>query len=252
MSILSFVNPHADLSQGYVYCWTNLLNGQQYIGSHNGKNPDYITNGKRIQLAMLKYGMENFERTILYVGPRYWEVETEMLITINAARSRNNWYNDTNNEKYGGQPTFSDEVRDHLSMVRKQMFEEMAADGIVHPWIDTAGEKNGFFGKTHSDEFKARQQQNKIRDHHNKGNHPFPREHCSLCPDVTQEEMVALFKVAFIRELRVTPMILRDLRLAAQAWNYDHSIAKLALTELQSEGLVKKVRGQGYVMCDVS
>lgn len=250
MSILSLVNPRADLTQGYVYCWTNLLNGKQYIGSHNGKNPDYITNGTLILLAMAKYGLENFKRDILYVGPRYYEVETEMLVVINAAKTRNNWYNQTNNQKFEGQPVFSDEVTAQMSITRRQMFEDMAADGILHPFIDNAGEKNGFYGKSHTDEFKAKQQQNKIRDHHNKGNHPFPREHCSLCPDVTQDEMVALFKVAFMHELRVTPMILRDLRLAAQVWNYDHATAKRAITELQTEGTVKKVRGSGYVIVE--
>jgi hypothetical protein len=175
-----------------------------------------------------------------------------MLITINAAKTRNNWYNQINNEKFEGQPYFSEDVTAQMSITRKQMFEDMAADGIVHPWIDNAGEKNGFYGKTHTDEFKAKQQQNKIRDHHNKGNHPFPREHCSQCPDATQDEMVALFKVAFIDVLAVTQGTLRDLRLAAQMWNYDHALAKQAMSELQAEGKVKKVRGSGYVMCDES
>lgn len=248
MTILSFVNPHADLSLGYVYRWTNLINGKQYIGSHNGKNPDYITNGSLILRAMAKYGIENFERDILYVGPRYYEVETEMLVIINAARSHNNWYNQINNEKFEGQAYFSDEVRDGLSITRKQLFEDMVADGIVHPWIDTAGEKNPFYGKTHTDEFKAKQSQRKIILHHNKGNHPFPKEHCSLCPDVTQDEMVALFKVAITRELREAQMTIRPLRLAIQGWNYPHAFTRQALTELQVEGVVKKVRGSGYVI----
>lgn len=148
MKIISYAKQTPEYGTGYVYLWTNLINGHQYIGSHNGKNPDYITSGIRIRKAMLKYGLENFERTILYTGPRYWEVETEMLISINAAKSSNGWYNDTNNEKFEGQPTFSDETRNKMSI---------AKSGENHPFWGKFGEAHHNFGRKASEETRAKQ-----------------------------------------------------------------------------------------------
>ena len=88
MAILSYVSVEADLTVGYVYKWTNLVNGMMYIGSHKGHRPGYTASGTRIKRAFKKYGMENFQREILYVGPQFREVETEMLLIIDAAGSQ--------------------------------------------------------------------------------------------------------------------------------------------------------------------
>lgn len=51
----------------FVYLTTNLVNGKQYIGSHEGEYDDgYLGSGKPILLnAIKKYGRENFKREIL-------------------------------------------------------------------------------------------------------------------------------------------------------------------------------------------
>lgn len=57
---------------GFIYEWTNMLNGKKYIGSHAGNTDDgYTGSGKVFEKAIKKYGIINFTRTILeYVEVR--------------------------------------------------------------------------------------------------------------------------------------------------------------------------------------
>lgn len=51
----------------FVYITTNKINGKRYIGKHKGSpNDNYLGSGKRLILAIKKYGKENFERKIVY------------------------------------------------------------------------------------------------------------------------------------------------------------------------------------------
>jgi hypothetical protein len=95
MTILSYVSTEADLSVGYVYKWTNLVNGMMYIGKHCGSNPGYIGSGIRFRAAIKEYGIENFQREILYCGPNFTQIEKEILLMIGARQSPN-FYNDYN------------------------------------------------------------------------------------------------------------------------------------------------------------
>jgi len=62
---------------GFIYEWTNKLNGMKYIGSHKGTIDDgYTGSGKRFENAKKKYGIENFERVIL----EYVEVPADILL----------------------------------------------------------------------------------------------------------------------------------------------------------------------------
>lgn len=52
--------------QGFVYEWTNKLNGMRYIGAHTGQEDDgYIGGGKKFRADLRMYGLANFERKIL-------------------------------------------------------------------------------------------------------------------------------------------------------------------------------------------
>lgn len=51
---------------GYVYKTVNLINGRAYIGQHTGTfDPQYLGSGKLLNVAISKYGRENFEVQIL-------------------------------------------------------------------------------------------------------------------------------------------------------------------------------------------
>ncbi len=59
-----------------IYQTTNKINGKIYVGKHITKdlNDGYLGSGKYLHNAIEKYGIENFERTILF----FCETEDEM------------------------------------------------------------------------------------------------------------------------------------------------------------------------------
>lgn len=62
---------------GFIYEWINKIDGMKYLGSHKGTiNDGYTGSGKRFENAKNKYGIENFERTIV----EYVEKEEDILV----------------------------------------------------------------------------------------------------------------------------------------------------------------------------
>lgn len=62
-----------------IYQTTNIINGKIYVGKHRTRNIDdgYLGSGKLLQRAITKYGVENFNRQILFVFDNEEEMNTK-------------------------------------------------------------------------------------------------------------------------------------------------------------------------------
>jgi len=119
MKIVSYALQSPELGTGYVYKWTNLVNGMMYIGKHNGSDPDYIGSGVDFLLAVKEFGIENFFREILYCGANFSSVEEQILTTVGTRQSPN-FYNRINTWSEGTLgKTWSPEVRAKQSAAQK-------------------------------------------------------------------------------------------------------------------------------------
>lgn len=88
---------------GFVYEWTNLINGKKYIGAHRGTIDDgYKGSGKIFKNALRKHGIQNFSREILFYvfdADKIKEIESHYLETLNCA-SDERYYNLVTNFQY--------------------------------------------------------------------------------------------------------------------------------------------------------
>jgi hypothetical protein len=79
-----------------IYETTNLINGKKYIGVHKTSNINdgYIGSGTLLKLAIKKYGIENFERKILFKFDTYEEaLQKEIELITNEIIKSKSYYN---------------------------------------------------------------------------------------------------------------------------------------------------------------
>lgn len=138
------------MKQYYIYLTTNLVNNKKYIGKHYGElNDEYIGSGLILQRAVEKYGKENFVKQILYISSNNEEnnlKEKEFIKRYNATQSQQ-FYNIAQGGD-GGNLIAGYTPEQRLAYSKKKSEE-------------TKGEKNGMYGKHHTEETKEKIRQNR-------------------------------------------------------------------------------------------
>jgi len=124
----------------YTYVTTNILNGKQYVGDHSTNNLDdgYLGSGVAIKRSIQKYGEENFKKEIL----EFFDTKQQ------AFDAQEKWINEHNSMSPNGyniSPLGGVGVTGCFSEETKQKISE-----------SISGEKNPFYGKTHTEETKQK------------------------------------------------------------------------------------------------
>lgn len=81
-----------------IYLTTNKINGKKYLGKDVQNNPKYLGSGLDLKKAIEKYGVENFEKTILEIcnnKEELWKRE-EYWLNFYDAKNNKTFYNRTN------------------------------------------------------------------------------------------------------------------------------------------------------------
>ena len=154
---------------GFVYIWFNKKNRKKYIGSHVGKLYDgYIGSGKYFKRAVEKYGIENFERQILWFESVSQEnlhkKEFDIINEHNAVKDKD-YYNQVNitpSQTYyiDGKFQYSDNFTSKGKKYYNNGSEEKRFIPNSQPegWNKgrlkgiNFGQKNGFYNKKHTPE----------------------------------------------------------------------------------------------------
>ena len=138
---------------GFIYLWTNKINGKKYIGSHIGTVDDgYTGSGKLFIRAVKKYGIIQFDRIILervksskdvlireqYYLDLYDAYKDKMFYNCNP-RAGGGWEHYNNNPKY-----------------RKIFLKTQKEKWKIHP------HPRGMLGKKHTKNTKKRMSESSI------------------------------------------------------------------------------------------
>lgn len=135
-----------------VYETTNKANGRKYRGAHrtNNINDDYLGSGFLLLKAIEKYGVDNFERTILKICK-----DVESMFIAEAEFVNEDWVKDptTYNLKIGGEGGW-----DFINREGKRWNEEkrrlhsieMKKKREAGVWGPKNGPCKGFLGRKHS------------------------------------------------------------------------------------------------------
>ena len=159
-----------------IYKITNKIDGKFYIGSHKTKNLDdkYMGSGKYLNRAIQKYGIENFEKEILFVFTNPNEmyakeaeiVNEEFLTTQNTYNLKVGGFGgfDYLNSQTYNNPTHSSEHSRKMTARRLELYSPdtrrqwSSKGGIVarnkKTGIHDPNKRGNFFGHTHSPETK--------------------------------------------------------------------------------------------------
>lgn len=128
-----------------VYKITNVVNGKYYVGKHQttNLNDGYMGSGKRIKLAIAKYGIENFHKEYIAIFDNEEdmnEAEREFVVLSESSY----------NLCEGGKGGFSYINNTGILKFKGKKHTEESKKKMGHP------ENSSFKGRTHSDETKRK------------------------------------------------------------------------------------------------
>lgn len=140
----------------YLYETTNNINGKKYRGCHQTDNLDdgYRGSGTALRHAIKKYGKENFSTEIIsYHTNRKEMLDAESIfVDIEWVNDRSNY-----NMKLGGEGfTTDDTTGEKNGFYGKRHSQETKDNHSAFMAGNLVGEKNGFYGKIHSEETKMK------------------------------------------------------------------------------------------------
>lgn len=148
---------------GYIYKTTNLINNRKYIGLHKSEKFDnsYKGSGKILLQAIKKYGINNFETVIIDTAQSLEELYRKEIFWIDFFKA--NEVHEYYNIKQGGKGAWkingvsikkgrkiSEQARRNTSEAHKGI--KPTKETRQKMSISHKGERNGFYGKTFSDE----------------------------------------------------------------------------------------------------
>ena len=140
-----------------IYMTTNLINGKKYIGRDSKNNPNYIGSGHALLRAIKKYGKQNFKKEILEECKTFEELEEREVYWLNYYDAgRNEYFYNMHNHSSGGAlgMNISEETKDKLR--RLNLGKKLSLETREKMSNTRTGEKNHFFGKSHSDESREK------------------------------------------------------------------------------------------------
>lgn len=131
------------MKQYYIYLTTNKINNMKYIGKHYGELQDsYLGSGIILKKAIEKYGKENFEKQILCITNSEEEncLKEKEYISLYDATNNPMFYNI--HEGGSGGNTTAGYTKEQKENLKRKLS------------IANKGEKNGMYGKNHTEETK--------------------------------------------------------------------------------------------------
>jgi group I intron endonuclease len=134
-----------------IYEIRNKINNKIYIGQYTRNDfNSYWGSGKIVKSAIKKYGISNFDKTILEVCTSKEELDIRERYWIKEKDSINNGYNLTDGGTGGDTSRFinySDEWREKQRINAKQYWENLSAEERKERSSKVSGENNGMYGK---------------------------------------------------------------------------------------------------------
>ncbi len=146
---------------GTIYLIINLINGKKYVGQTRRSLEERINEHRRckndigVDLAIQKYGWENFKVEIIEVCPVDKLNEREIFWIAELNTKVPNGYNLTEGGDGGINPSAETRAKISVSKKGKSLSKEHRAK-ISANHADMKGENNPFYGKHHTEESKAK------------------------------------------------------------------------------------------------